>query len=186
MIRNKESIRRRILSTFLLSILLFTLLSGCSKGQPESQGSTPLVKTPPATVSNMNDTTKQLNPQTDATVSDTEGIPDGVTIKKVIKDEVIKNDYRKMVELLSDGGKRITITDLNRKVIMRQLEYEGVILEVAGDEVTVQVERGGQQTLTIPSDVVIDDEDKLGLNKGVEIEWEVDTDGEIISVELDD
>ncbi|WP_438349670.1 hypothetical protein ACP8HI_03060 [Paenibacillus sp. FA6] len=187
MIPNKKSIRRPIQSTLLLLICIFTLLSGCSKAQPESQGSTPLVETPPPTVSNTNNTTEQPNSQSGSTVSDdTEGIPAGVTIKKIIKDEVIKNGYRKKVELLSDGGKRMTITDSNHGIVMRHLEYDGVILAVKGNEVTVQVERGGQQTLTIPNDIVIDDEDKLGLNKGVEIEWEVDTDGQILSVELDD
>src|SRR4051812_32239540 len=123
MIRNKDSIRRRILSALLLLICIFALLSGCSKAQPESQGAAPSVESPPPAESNMNNTKEQPNPQSNSTVSDdTEGIPTGVTITKVIKDEVIKNDYRKKVELLSDGGKRVTITDSNRGIIMRHLE----------------------------------------------------------------
>ncbi|OAB37196.1 hypothetical protein PMSM_03710 [Paenibacillus macquariensis subsp. macquariensis] len=190
MIFKKGNIHRRGQVSLLLLICMSTVLSGCSKPQPEPQGTTPSVESTSPTgtnkESNTNNTTKQPNPPSGSTVSDTEGIPSGVTIKKVIKDVEVKNNYRKKVELLSDGGKRITITDPNGGVVMKHIEYEGVILSVNGKKVDVQVEHGGKQTLTIPNEIVIEDDENLGLVKGVEIEWDVDTEGKIQSVELED
>ncbi|AOZ93674.1 hypothetical protein [Paenibacillus crassostreae] len=151
--------QRRNQYPFVLLISICILLTACSKGQTES------LKPAPA---------------------DQVGIPAGVDIKKVIQDGVLDNDYRKKVELLTDGGKRVTITDPKGETVMQQIEYEGVILEVNGTKVTVQVEKGGQQSVTIPSDVVIEDDENIGINKGVEIEWTVNKQGKIDSVELDD
>ncbi|MNJ62249.1 hypothetical protein D3C77_580830 [compost metagenome] len=78
------------------------------------------------------------------------------------------------------------ITDANGGLVLLNLEYEGTILEVKGKKVTVQVDQGEQQTITIPDNITIEDDDNLGLNKGVEIEWNIDADGNIQSVELDD
>ncbi|OAB38412.1 hypothetical protein [Paenibacillus glacialis] len=194
MILNKASIQRRIQASLLLilCISICTMLSGCSNKQPKSEGTPPSTETsPPAekpNTNNTNNTTEQpnSNSQTESTVSGTEGIPSGVTIKKVLKDVEVKNNYRKKVELLSDGGKRVTITDANQKIVTQHIEYDGVIESVDGKKVTVQVEKGGKQTLTIPSHIVIGDEGNLGLNKGVEIEWEVDSQGQIQDVELED
>jgi len=174
--------------SLLLLFCIGTLVSGCSKAQPEPQVTTPPVESPAPTESNTNNTTEQpnSNPPSGSKVSDTEGIPTGVTIKKVIKDVEVKNNYRKKEELLTDGGKRITITDPNGGVVMKHIEYEGVILSVNGKKVDVQVEHGGQQTITIPSEIVVEDDENLGLVKGVEIEWDVDTEGKIQSVELED
>ncbi|GGH15135.1 hypothetical protein [Paenibacillus segetis] len=183
---HKSNIQRRFHATLLLFTCLFILLSGCSKAQTESQNSIPPVETPAPTESNTNTTTEQPNSQTESNVADSEGIPADVKVKKVLVDTTIKKDYHKKVELLTDGGKRVTITDPKGEIVLRQLEYDGIIQAVNGNQVTVQVEHGGQQTLTIPSHIVIEDEDNLGLNKGVEIEWTVDTDGQIQSVELDD
>lgn len=188
MIFKKRTIQRRFHATLLLTCLLI-LLSGCTKTPTETQGTTPPAETPSQTESNTTNNVEQANPQAnqpESTTSDAEGLPSGVTVKKVIKDEAIKNNYRKKVELLTDGGKRITITDASDKIVLRNLEYEGIITEATGNQVTVQVKNGGQQTLTIPSQVVIEDEDNLGLNKGVEIEWTLNTDGQIESVELED
>ncbi|WP_144025004.1 hypothetical protein [Paenibacillus odorifer] len=118
--------------------------------------------------------------------SNTGKLPEGVSIQRVIKDVSLKDNYHKKVELLTDGGKRVTITDPNHKIVLQQIEYDGRITAVKGKQVTVQVEGGKEQTLTIPDHIVIEDEDKLGLNNGVEIEWTVNADGQIESVELDD
>lgn len=185
MVNSNKNFQRHIQASLLILICMFTILSGCSKAEPESQGSTPSVESPTPTESNKNNTTEQPNSQSDVTNSETAGLPTGVQIKKVVKEETLKNGVHKKVELLTDGGKRITITDSNNEIVMQHLEYEGMILTVNGNEVTVQVEDGGQQTLNIPNKVVIEDDEKLGLNKGVEIEWEVNTDGQIQSVELD-
>lgn len=181
MIFNNSSIQRRWYTTLLVLTCIFILLIGCSKAQTESQGNIPPSETPPPTESNANN-----KAQSESTVPDTEGIPADVKIKKVLQDVKIKNNYHKKVELLTDGGKRITITNPKGEIVMRQLEYDGIIQEVNGNQVAVQVEHGGQQALNIPSQIVIEDEDNLGLNKGVEVEWTVDTDGQIQSVELDD
>lgn len=188
MIFNKQTIQRRIQIMLLILICISTLLSGCTKTPTGTQGTTPPAETPTQTESNTTNN-EQANPQTnqpESTTSDAEGLPSGVTVKKVIKDEAIKNNYRIKVELLTDGGKRITITDASDKIVLRNLEYEGLITEATGNKVTVQVKNGGQQTLNIPSQIVIEDEDNLGLNKGVEIEWTLNTDGQIESVELED
>lgn len=183
----KKSIKRTIQATLYILLCTLILLTGCSKEQvPESQGSTPTVEPSLPTETNKNNTVEQSNPPTNSTVSDTTGIPEGVKIKKVIKEENLKNDYRKKVERLTDGGKRITITKSNGELIMLNIEYDGIILTASGNQVTVQVEDGGEQSLTIPKEIDIEDDEMLGLNKGVEIEWTLDADGKITSVELDD
>jgi hypothetical protein len=113
-------------------------------------------------------------------------IPEGVTIKRVIKEVTLNNNNHKKVELLTDGGELTTISDSNGGIIMQNIEYDGVIKAVNGNELTVQVEHGEERTLTITNDIVVEDEDNLGLNSGVEIEWVVNTSGQIESVELDD
>ncbi|MNV78729.1 hypothetical protein D3C71_1722370 [compost metagenome] len=69
---------------------------------------------------------------------------------------------------------------------MQQIEYDGRITTSKGKQVTVKVEGGGEQSITIPDHVVIEDEDKLGLMPGVDIEWTVNAEGQIESVELED
>lgn len=174
---------RIIQVTILLLICVAIPLSGCTKAKPETtQGTTSAeTTTPPAN----NTTAEQSNTEPNTTVSETEGLPSGVTIKKMLKDITLKNNFRKKVDLLTDGGKRVIITDANGGLVTLYLEYEGSIQAVQGDEVTVQVEQGGEQTLTIPSEVIIEDEEYVGLNKGVEIEWVVNSDGQIESVELE-
>lgn len=172
----------RLRTSIFLSICLCILLSSCSKAESETQAST----TPSAeftTPAPTNSATEQPNTPSG---SNTEGIPAGVSINKVIKDVALKEGFHKKVELLTDGGERVTITDSNQKIVLQQLEYEGIITVANGDQVTVQVQGGGEQTLTIPSHVAIEDEEKLGLNKGVEIDWTVNADGQIESVELED
>ncbi|MHA0857441.1 hypothetical protein [Paenibacillus sp. CMAA1364] len=176
--------RSSILSILLICVVL--LLSSCAKAQPEAQESTSMEEDVPSTQTNTNDAPELTDPQSDIVDTPTVGLPEGVTVKRVLNDVMIKNKYRKKVELLSDGGKHVTITDPNGEVVIQKIEYDGVIQSVQGNQVTVKVDQGGQQTITIPNNIVIDDEDNFGLNKGVEIEWEVDTDGQILSVELDD
>ncbi|MNJ41070.1 hypothetical protein [Paenibacillus bouchesdurhonensis] len=178
-------------TTLLLVISTSILLSGCANNpQSGAQETTPAPNagTSDTNGANANNTAEQPNQQQNeaAAVSETEGLPSGVKVKKVIKDITLKNNYHKKIELLTDGGKRVTITDANGGIVVLNLEYEGTILEVNGKKVTVQVDRGEQQTITIPDEIVIEDDDNLGLNKGVEIEWNVDADGNIQSVELDD
>lgn len=178
-------------TTILLVISTSILLSGCTnKAQSGAQEAAPTPKTETSATdgSNANNAAEQPNQQQNeaATTSETEGLPSGVKVKKVIKDISLKNNYHKRVELLTDGGKRVTITDPNGGLVLLNLDYEGTILEANGKKVTVQVDQGEQQTITIPDKVTIEDDDNLGLNKGVEIEWNVDADGNIQSVELDD
>lgn len=183
---------RRIQITILLLICMGIPLSGCTKtAEPgTTQGTTqdvPQGTTPVESTSPTNNTTiaEQPNTEPNPAVSETEGLPTGVTVTKVIKDVALQNNYHKKVDSLSDGGKRVTITDSNGRLVTLYLEYDGIIQAVNGDEVTVQVERGGEQTLTIPSEAIIEDEDHVGLNRDVEIEWVVNSNGQIESVELE-
>ncbi|MUG46701.1 hypothetical protein [Paenibacillus woosongensis] len=172
-------------TTLLLAMSACILLSGCAgKAQTGAQGNTPAPDKGTA-AANQNNTGGQPEQQKKA-VSETEGLPSGVKVQKVLKDISLKNNYHKKVELLTDGGKRIMITDPSGGLVLLNLEYEGIIQEVSGRKVTVQLEHGGQRTITIPDNMTIEDDDNLGLNKGVEIEWTVDADGNIQSVELDD
>ena len=113
-------------------------------------------------------------------------LPQGVTVVKVIKDVKLGHHLNKRVELLSDGGKRVTIGKNNGRVFVYYIEYEGVITAVNDRQVTVQLKSGQTKQITIPEQVVIEDDDQLGLRPGVKIEWEIDRNGDIISVELDD
>lgn len=183
---NKKNFRRNTWVLLLSLICTIALLNGCSTGKTESPQPNTSLETSTSTESNANNSSQTTNPNSNSSVSDSEGLPEGVTVKKIVKDESINKGYHKKVELLTDGGKRKTITDPNGNTIMKYIEYEGIILKANGNKVEVQVKQGGTQTLSIPKEVVIEDEDKLGLKQGVEIEWEVNTDGQIQSVELDD
>ncbi|MNO40664.1 hypothetical protein D3C76_308190 [compost metagenome] len=185
MTRNKENTQRQIrASIFCLICACTVLLSGCSKAANETtQVTNPTPSTEATTPAATNNATEQPNTSSG---TNTEGIPAGVSIQRVIKEVTLKDGYHKKIELLSDGGKRVTITDPNQKVVLQQIEYEGRITAANGKQVTVKVEGGAEQTITIPDHVVIEDEDKLGLNKGIEIEWTVNAEGQIESVELDD
>ncbi|AZK46097.1 hypothetical protein [Paenibacillus lentus] len=179
------------MTVFLLVVSTSILLCGCTNSpQTGSQEAAhaPKAEAPATNGTNANLAAEQPNPQQNEAItgSETEGLPSGVKVKKVIKDITLKNNYHKKVELLTDGGKRVTITDPNGGLVLLNLEYEGTILEANGRKVTVQVDGGEQQTITIPDKVMIEDDDNLGLNKGVEMEWSVDVDGNIQSVELDD
>lgn len=186
-----QKTQRRLRTSILLSICLFTVLSGCNNAgaENETQGSTtPTVEatsTAPTNTATAQTNTATAEPATQ-TGSNTTGLPTGVSVKRVIKEIQINDGYHKKIELLTDGGKRVTITNPNQTIVLQQIEYDGIIKEVNGDQVTVKVEGGGEQTLTIPKHVVLDDDDNVGLNKGVEIEWTVNADGQIESVELDD
>ncbi|WP_157274356.1 hypothetical protein [Paenibacillus fonticola] len=191
MTHSKDSTRRGLYSTLLLVICTCILLSGCtSKPQSGAQGTkeAPAADSSASTGANSNNSVNNPKHQQDGTaaISDTEGLPSGVKVKRVIKDITLKNNYHKKIELLTDGGKRVTITDANGGLVLLNLEYEGIISQVSGKEVTVQVDHGTQQTITIPDNVTIEDDDNLGLNKGVEIEWTIDGEGNIQNVELDD
>lgn len=167
------------------------LLSGCATAENETQVTTPTAQVEPTSTATVEATspaptsTATTEPNT-STGSNTEALPAGVSIKKVIKDISINNGYHKKIELLTDGGKRVTITDSSQNIVLQQIEYDGRITAANGKQVTVKVEGGTEQTITIPDQVVIEDEDNLGLNKGVEIEWTVNANGQIESVELED
>lgn len=192
MLNSKENNGRRIKAiTLILVISTGILLSGCNN-EPQTGTQTPQTETSTNTGSETNHGTEQPNQQQEGTnttpqkETETEGLPSGVSVKRVIKDKTLDNNYHKKVELLTDGGKRMTITDSNGGIVLRNIEYEGMILKVDGRTVTVQVDQGQQQTLTIPDTVTIEDEDNLGLKQGVEIEWTIDEKGNIQSVELED
>lgn len=192
MLQVKSSIGRGFkTATLLLMICASISLGGCTnKPQTEApeRASAPKTEVPATSGSNANNSAEQSNPQeNDKTATlETEGLPSGVKVKKTIQDITLKNNYHKKIELLTDGGKRVTITDANGGIVVLNLEYEGTILKADGKKVTVQVDQGEQKTITIPDTIVIEDDDHLGLKQGVEIEWNVDADGNIQSVELDD
>ncbi|WP_340011937.1 hypothetical protein MHI32_04160 [Paenibacillus sp. FSL H7-0690] len=193
MISNKGTTQRFSRATILCCICACTvLLSGCTKAADETQVPTPTAQVETAAPSAEATTPVPTNNATEQPLtsaspgSNTGKLPEGVSVQRVIKEVSLKDNYHKKVELLTDGGKRVTITDPNQKIVLQQIEYDGRITAVKGKQVTVQVEGGKEQTLTIPDHIVIEDEDKLGLNNGVEIEWTVNADGQIESVELDD
>ncbi|MBG9795757.1 hypothetical protein ABD76_26195 [Paenibacillus dendritiformis] len=107
-------------------------------------------------------------------------------VERVIQSIDTGNGYHKKIELLKDGGKRVTITDPNGNATVRKIEYEGTISSVSGSEVTVQLEHGGEKTIKIPQNIIVDDETGQGFKIGTEIEWVVDPDGTILKVQLDD
>lgn len=171
------------------------LLGGCASTNNENQGTTPTAgveaTTPAPTATAEAATPAPTSVATDqpntSTGSNTGALPAGVSVKRVIKEVSINNEgYHKKIELLTDGGKRITITDANQNIVLQQIEYDGRITAANGKQVTVKVDGGAEQTITIPEEVIIEDEDHLGLNKGVEIEWTVNAEGQIESVELED
>lgn len=177
-----------VLLLMLLSIGM--LVSGCSNTNtnvnPEVTPTTTVSPSP------MNTTTEpSKSPTANETPTSTDQvnktmIPEGVTVKKVIKQVTINKDYLKKVELLTDGGKLITISDPNGEIVMENIEYDGVIKSVNGDKIIVQVEKGQEQTIVIPSEIIVEDEDNLGIKSGVQIEWVINAEGHIESVELDD
>lgn len=185
-IQKNKNYRRYAYVLLLTLISISAVLSGCASEKAESQPPNTSSETTTPTESTTDQSTSTTNPNSDTEESNKEGLPEGVTVKKIIKDETINNGYHKKVELLTDGGKRKTITDPNGKTVTKYIEYEGIILKAEGNKVEVQVKQGGTQTFNIPKDVVIEDEDQLGLKQGVEIELEINTDGRIQSVELDD
>lgn len=157
----------RVQASALFLVIIGILLSGCGN-QTGSRA-------------------QEAVPQAESSTSSDNASPDaGVTVKKVLNDIQQHDNYHKKVELLTDGGKRVTITNASGEVVVYKLEYEGRILAVNGAEVTVQVDQGEEKTITIPEQIIVEDDDQLGLNPGVEIEWEVDADGNIQSVELED
>ncbi|MCR8660408.1 hypothetical protein [Paenibacillus endoradicis] len=175
----------------LIVICIGMLVSGCSNTNTEvkPEGTT----TPTAAPSPMTTTAEPT--KSPAGTNETEAsndqlnksmIPEGVTVQKVIKEITVNKDYLKKVELLTDGGKLVTISDSKGEIVLENIEYDGVIKSVNGDKVIVKVEKGQEQTLTITSDIIVEDEDNLGLKSGVEIEWVINANGQIESVELDD
>lgn len=184
MTQNKGNSQRQIRASILCVVCACTvLLSGCSKAANETTQVTPTPTTEATAPAATNNATEQSNTSSG---TNTEGLPADVSVQRVIKEVTLKDGYHKKIELLTDGGKRVTITDPIQKIVLQQIEYDGKITTSNGNQVTVKVEGGGEQTLTIPDHVVIEDEDKLGLMPGVDIEWTVNAEGQIESVELED
>lgn len=184
MTQNKGNSQRQIRTSILCLICACTvLLSGCSKAANETTQVTPTPTTEATAPAATNSATEQPNTSSG---TNTEGLPAGVSVKRVIKEVALKDGYHKKIELLTDGGKRVTITDATQKIVLQQIEYDGKITTSNGKQVTVKVEGGGEQSITIPDHVVIEDEDMLGLMPGVDIEWTVNAEGQIESVELED
>lgn len=184
MTQNKGNSQRQIGASILCLICACTvLLSGCSKAANETTQVTPTPTTEATAPAATSNATEQPNASSS---TNTEGLPAGVSVQRMIKEVALKDSYHKKIELLTDGGKRVTITDPSQKIVLQQIEYDGKITTSNGKQVTVKVEGGGEQTITIPDHVVIEDEDKLGLMPGVDIEWTVNADGQIESVELED
>lgn len=121
-----------------------------------------------------------------ANTSAEESGADDAEVERVLKSMDTGNGYHKKVELLKDGGKRVTITDPNGKPTVRKVEYEGIISTVDGSNVTVQLEHGGEKTIEVGNHMIADDETGQGFKVGTEIEWDVDQDGTILNIELDD
>ncbi|MBY3622901.1 hypothetical protein HGO21_25690 [Acinetobacter sp. CUI P1] len=184
MTQNKGNSQRQIRASILCLICACTvLLSGCSKAANETTQVTPTPTTEATAPAATNNATEQPNTSSS---TNSEGLPAGVSVQRVIKEVALKDGYHKKIELLTDGGKRVTITDATQKIVLQQIEYDGKITTSNGKQVTVKVEGGGEQSITIPEHVVIEDEDKLGLMPGVDIEWTVNAEGQIESVELED
>lgn len=184
MTQNKGNSQRQIRASILCLICACTvLLSGCSKAANETSQVTPTPTTEATAPVATNSATEQPNTSSG---TNSEGLPAGVSVQRVIKEVALKDGYHKKIDLLTDGGKRVTITDATQKIVLQQIEYDGKITTSNGKQVTVKVEGGGEQSITIPEHVVIEDEDKLGLMPGVDIEWTVNAEGQIESVELED
>ncbi|RJG21776.1 hypothetical protein [Paenibacillus thiaminolyticus] len=115
-----------------------------------------------------------------------ESAADDAEVEQVLKSIDTGNGYHKKIELLKDGGKRVTITDPNGKATVRKVEYEGMISAVDGSSVTVQLEHGGEKTIEVGNHMIVDDETGQGFKAGTGIEWDVDQDGTILNIELDD
>lgn len=111
---------------------------------------------------------------------------DDAEVERVLQSIDTGNGYHKKIELLKDGGKRVTITDPNGKATVRKVEYEGMISAVDGSNVTVQLQHGGEKTIEVGNHMFADDETGQGFKAGTEIEWDVDQDGTILNIELDD
>lgn len=63
---------------------------------------------------------------------------------------------------------------------------KGMISAVDGSNVTVQLHHGGEKTVEVGNHMIADDETGQGFKVGTEIEWDVDQDGTILNIELDD
>lgn len=111
---------------------------------------------------------------------------DDAEVERVLQSIDTGNGYHKKIELLKDGGKRVTITDPNGKATVRKVEYEGMISAVNGSNVTVQLQHGGEKTIEVGNHMSADDETGQDFKAGTEIEWEVDQDGTILNIEFDD
>ncbi|MDH6374830.1 PBP1b-binding outer membrane lipoprotein LpoB [Paenibacillus sp. PastF-3] len=184
MTQNKGNSQRQIRTSILCLICACTvLLSGCSNAANETTQVTPTPTTDATAPAPTNHATEQPSASSG---TNSEGLPADVSVQRVMKEVTLKDGYHKKIELLTDGGKRVTITDPSQKIVLQQIEYEGKITTSNGRQVTVKVEGVGEQTLAIPDHVVIEDEDKLGLMPGVDIEWTVNAEGQIESVELED
>lgn len=190
MTTRKSRLRTSFNVLLLMSLSLGMLVSGCSNTNTDanpkevitpSVAPSPITTTAPSNSPTATNETPINNDQLNKTM-----IPEGVTVKKVIKEVTINKDYLKKVELLTDGGKLITISDPNGEIVMENIEYDGVIKSVNGDKIIVQVEQGQEKTIVIPSEIIIEDEDNLGMKSGVQIEWVINAEGHIESVELDD
>lgn len=189
MTHNQNSRIKYMQLPLLLILSIGLWLSGCAgpKDQPGTNGQPPLSESPTVPDSNTPNAAVQPSPMSPTSpTGNTPDLPEGVSVTKVIKDITIDQNKHKRVELLSDGGKRVLITDPNGNILVGKIEYEGKILAVNGRQVTVQVDRGTQKTITIPNHIDIEDDNNLGLNKGVDIEWELDLSGTIQDVELED
>lgn len=185
MTSGKRRTLRRLQGTLLVLICMSTLLLGCNNNNAgNNQKQDAAAKTEAPKESNTANENKNTAGQTAPKIESK--LPEGVEVKKVIKEVKLKNNNTKKIERLSDGGERITITTPNGDILLQHLEYEGIIQSVNGTDVTVKVDHGGEKTITIPSNTYIDDEDALGLKKGVEIDWIANTEGYVESVELDD
>lgn len=169
-----------------------TLLSGCSdsNNNATTNGSNTSAGTAAGTTTEAGTSTTSPSDQENAATGqqsnqDQTGLPEGVTVKRVIKNVTINNGYKKQVELLSDGGKRITVSAPDGTRTVQFIEYEGVITAVNDKTLTIKVEQGTEKTITIPDTVPVEDDDAVGFKAGVEIEWTIDDKGQIESVELD-
>lgn len=200
---NTNQLRHRTIAGLVACCTVFLLFTGCgtpnntspnetntnagtatgtTAGSTSGTTSGSATNSPSSPQSDQQATNTNQQSQTD---TDRSGLPEGVTIKRVIKEVTTDNGYQKVVELLSDGGERITLTAPDGSRSVRFIEYEGVITAVNDRTLTIQVKRGTEKTITVPEQTVIDDEDAVGFHTGVEIDWTVNNEGQIESIELD-
>lgn len=173
------------------------LMSGCADNQDASDASPGQVQTSPSDAGTAEealadsaaagqDASSHSGKPAGGTSSEGQAAADDADVERVLKSIETGNGYQKKIELLKDGGKRVTITDPNGKATVRKVEYEGIVSAVNGSQVTVQLDRGGEKTLDVPNHIAVDDETGQGFKAGREIEWDVDQDGAILKIELED